>query len=238
MYNDIKEISRQYNYDTKLFIICYFSDVGDEKMKIERISENKIKVFVSSDDVKIWNVDLKNFTDNTPEAQDLFWFALKQAEKDVAFSIGPAQLMVETLPTVNDGFAMIISKLETDADIAEALLRSGKRLKRSEFKLSKRDRSISLMRIFRFSNFDVLCDAVAEIYELYLGESRLFKYKNEFYLEVSPRDSFGLFEIENIISEFASKEKNPSVLQGILNEYAELMIETDAISVISKNFIK
>lgn len=207
-------------------------------MKIEKISENKIKVLVNRDDVKIWNVDLKNFTDNTPEAQDLFWFALKQAEKDVAFSVGPAQLMVETVPTVNDGFAMIISKLETDVDIAEALLQSGKRIKRAEFKLSRRDRTISLMRIFRFSNFDCLCDAVAEIYELYLGESRLFKYKNEFYLELTPRDSFGLFEIENIVSEFATKEKKPAVLQGILNEYAKLMIPKDAIFVISENFIK
>ena len=207
-------------------------------MRIEKISENKIKVLINRDDIKIWNVDLKNFTDNTPEAQDLFWFALKQAEQDVDFNIGLAQLMVETMPTVNDGFAMIISKLETEADVAEALLRSGKRIKRAEFKLGRRDVAVSLMRIFRFRDFDVLCDAVAEIKELYLGGSRLFKYKDEFYLELKPRDAFGLFEMENIISEFATKEKKPAILQGILNEHAELMIADEAISVICENFIK
>ena len=81
-------------------------------MKIERINENKIKVIVNRDDVKVWNVDLKNFTDNTPEAQDLFWFAIRQAEQDVDFRVGKAQLLVETLPTGNDGFVMIISIFE------------------------------------------------------------------------------------------------------------------------------
>ncbi len=205
-------------------------------MEIERISENKIRVIISCDDVKNWNVDLKNFTDNTPEAQDLFWFALKQAERDVNFSIGSAQLMLETIPSANDGFTMIISKLETDADIAAAILKSGKRIKRAEFKLGNRGKKKSLLRIFEFNDFESLCAGIAEIKEIYFGKSRLFKYKNRFYLELLPIDAFGLFELENIISEFAIKIKEASVIQGTLNEYAEVMIEADAVEIISEKF--
>lgn len=206
-------------------------------MRIERINENKIKVTVNRDDVKVWNVNLKNFTDNTPEAQDLFWYALRQAEQDVSFSVGKAQLLVETAAIGNDGFVMIISKLQNEADIAEALMHTGKKLKQTDFKICRRPKTTPLMRIYRFKDFDALCQGVAEICELYLGNSKLFKYKNSFYLEITPKDSFGFFEIENILSEFGDKIKKATLMQGILNEHAELMIFENAIDIIIKNFI-
>ncbi len=205
-------------------------------MRIERISGNKIKVLVNRDDVRAWNVSLKNFTDNTPEAQDMFWYALKMAERDVDFTIGKAQLLVETLATTNDGFVMIISKIENESEIAESLARSGKSIKMSELKLCRRPKP-SLLRVFRFEGFDALCAGVSEISGLYLGESRLFKYNEEFYLEVKPRDAFGFFETENILSEFSEKVKNPSVMQGVLAEHGKAMIKADAVEVILKNFI-
>lgn len=206
-------------------------------MRIERISGNKIKVLVNRDDVRAWNVSLKNFTDNTPEAQDLFWFALKQAERDVDFNVGKAQLLVETLATTNDGFVMIISKIENESEIAEALVKSGKSVKMSELRLCRRPKP-PLLRVFRFESFDALCDGVAEINGFYIGESRLFKYDGSFYLEMKPQDTFGFFEIENILSEFAERVKRPVVTQGILDEHGTVMIETDAVGIILKNFIK
>ena len=96
-------------------------------MRIEKVNENMIKIMVDASDIRTWNVDIKNFTDNTPEAQELFRFALKRAERDVDFCVGEAQLLVEARPANDNGFVMIISKLESEADIAAALLRTGKR---------------------------------------------------------------------------------------------------------------
>ena len=206
-------------------------------MRIERISGNKIKVLVNRDYVRAWNVSLKNFTDNTPEAQDLFWFALKQAERDVDFNVGKAQLLVETLATTNDGFVMIISKIENESEIAEALVKCGKSVKMSELRLCRRPKP-PLLRVFRFESFDALCDGVAEINGFYIGESRLFKYDGSFYLEMKPQDTFGFFEIENILSEFSERVKKPVVTQGILDEHGTVMIQADAVGIILKNFVK
>ena len=207
-------------------------------MKIERIDDNKIKVLVGEDDIKRWNVDLKNFTDNTPEAQDMFWFALKQAEQDVNFSVGKAQLMVETMPAEEDGFVLIISRMESEADLAAALVRAGKQLKQSEFRMRRKRQTAPLFKIFVFDDFEDVCAGVAQIRELFIGASRLTKYNGRFYLELTPIDSFGFFEIENILSEFAEKSKNPALIQGVLNEHGLVMIESDVISVVSENFIK
>lgn len=207
-------------------------------MKIERLSENKIKIIVDAADIRAWNVDLKNFIDNTPEAQDMFYHALKQAERDVDFCIGKAQLMVETLPLTDNGFVMMVSKLENESDVAEALQRTGKRIKQTEFKIRRRSRAHSLLRIFRFDDFESLCDGVREIFETYIGESRLIKYQGGFYLELLPRDTFGLFELENILSEFSAKMTAPLTLQGVLNEHGLVLMKDNAVSLIAENFVK
>lgn len=205
-------------------------------MKIERMSDNKIKVTVSGDDVRIWNVDLKNFTDNTPEAQDMFWFALKQAEQDVNFTVGQSQLLVETMPAGESGFVMIVSRLENETDVVEALLKAGKKVRQTEMGIKRRRRALPPVKIYKFDDFEALCRAASELHGLYTGESRLFKYGGAFYLELLPRDSFGFFELENMLSEFAERVKKPFVMQGVLSEHGLLMVECDAVLKIAQNF--
>lgn len=207
-------------------------------MRIEKINENKIKIEIDSFDIKAWNVDLKNFSANTPEAQDMFWHALRQAEQDVDFFVGKAQLMVETMPASDNGFVMVVSKLESESEVAEALARAGKRTRPTEIRIRRRSRQASLLRIFRFLDFESLCDGIREIYELYIGESRLTKYQGGFFLELVPRDSFGLFELENILSEFAEKVSKPLAIQGVLNEHGLVMMDKNAVSLIAENFVK
>ena len=207
-------------------------------MRIERIDENKIKITVFGDDVRSWNVDLKNFTENTREAQDMFRFALKQAEQDVDFTVGQSQLLVETMPDEDNGFVLIVSKIESEAALSEALHRAGNQAKTAEFRPRRRSRNVPLLRIFKFRDFEDVCRGVEEIYTLYMGGSRLLKYQGEFYLELSPIDAYGFFEVENILSEFSEKSKQPLTLQGVLNEHGKLMIEKSAVSVITENFLQ
>ena len=206
-------------------------------MRIERVNENKIKIEIDAGDIRAWNVDIKNFTENTPEAQDMFWYALKQAERDVDFRVGKSQLIVETVPAANNGFTMMVSKVNNDEEIAEALIKGGKRLKQTEFRVQRRKRTTNL-RIFKFENFENLCDGVREIYELYLGDSRLIKYQGCFYLELKPLDSHGIFELENLLSEFSDKIPTPLLIQGVLNEHGLIMMQNRAVSLIANNFIK
>ena len=206
-------------------------------MRIEQIAENKIKIVINNDDIKKWNVDLKNFTDNTPEAQDMFWFALKRAEQDVDFTVGRSQLLVETRALDDDGFVMEVSRIENENELSQAFIKMGRKITQTEVRLRRRQREESLYRIFKFSDFEDMCRGVKEISELYLGSSKVFKYLGDFYLELKPIDSFGLFEIENILSEFSEKSKNPTLLEGVLTEHGKIMIDRDAVAVITKNFI-
>lgn len=207
-------------------------------MYIERLDENKIKVTLCGDDIKMWNVDLKNFSENTAEAQDMFWYALKKAEQDVNFKVNQdSQLIVETTIEGDDGFVMYISRIDNETELADALVKAGKRAKQSEFKSRHKGRMYPLLRIFKFSDFEDLCCGIKEIHELYIGKSRLLKYMGNFYLELLPQDNFGNFEMDNILSEFGEKAKRPLMLQGVLNEHGKLMIAADAVNIIATNFV-
>ena len=207
-------------------------------MYIERLDENRIKVTLCGEDIKAWNVDLKNFSENTTEAQEMFWYALKKAEQDINFKVNQdSQLIVETTIEGENGFVMYISRIEWVEDLADALVKAGKRAKMSEYKARRKGCMQPLLRIFKFADFEDLCQGVGEIHELYVGKSRLVKYMGAFYLELLPLDGFGIFEVENILSEFGEKTKRPLVLQGVLNEHGKMMISADAVSIITKNFI-
>ncbi len=205
-------------------------------MRIERVDGGKIKVVVDSNDVKVWNVDLKNFTDNTPEAQDMFWFALKQAQTNLNFNVGKAQLLVETVPDGEDGYVLYISRMEDEKELSEALIRAGKRAHPAQMKARPSGRPGTLLRIFKFGSFEELCLGAKEVREMFSGKSRVVKYMGEYCLELLPDDSFYLFRIDNILTEFGSRVKNPTAFQGILAEHGVVMIENDALETINQHF--
>lgn len=206
-------------------------------MRIEKINDNKIKVVVNKEDVKIWNVNMKNLTDNTPEAQDLFWFALRQAEKDVDFKVGEAQLLVEALPSNTDGFIMIISKVDAKTSVIDLLEESGKMpCSAMEIKVKKRTRKAPLVNIFKFEDFEDVCKCMEQIKDIFSGRSSLYKYKDEFYLKIVPYDAMMFFEAENILTEYSKRVINPAIMEGILKEYGVAMIKEDAFETILAYF--
>ncbi len=205
-------------------------------MFIEKISDDKIKVTVNKEDIKIWNVDIKNLTENTPEAQDLFWFALRQAEKDVNFKVGEAQLLVEAIPSKTEGFIMLISKMDPKENVMDVLGKSTLRRQASEIKVKKRSRSAQLINIFKFADFETLCSCIKQIKEMFYGKSALYKYEDKFYLMLIPYDTMMFFETENIIMEYGVRVASPTLYEGVLKEHGTVMIEENAFETICTYF--
>jgi len=199
-------------------------------MKIERINDNKIRVEINSEDVRIWNVNIKKLTDNTPEAQNLFWHAIKKAEREFAFNVGSSRLLVEAIPLRNDGFVMIISKVVSENEVVDIIANNASlKMKHAEIKVKKVTRSAETYAVYKFKNFDDMCNAASEISQIFIGKSMVYKCSDEFYMKLEPIDVFGFSEINNKISEFADRCRNASVTTGFLAEYGEVFIPFDAV---------
>ena len=203
-------------------------------MKIERIATNKIKVTLSLDDLKTWNLSFESLSGNSPEAQDLFWDLIRQAEVETGFFADGSQLVVEAAPTRNEGFVMIITKLEDPEDNPfQKYMRP--RVKK-DAKPKKRSRALAMPLVFEFDSFENMTLACENSAHRFVGGSSLFKHNGKFYMVCSILDEFIAEDISMVMSEFASAVRNGPVFAGVLAEYGQALIAENAVGTVSKHF--
>lgn len=208
-------------------------------MRIEKINENKIKVLIDTDEAREWKVDMKSISSNTPEVRDMFWTALKLAERDAEFYIDGAQLFVEAIPGKTDGFGMLITKVFSDTDLDRAIDNCSYKgtIRRTRLSGVPAEQSVIGKRIFRFSDFENVLGAAGAIARGFEGLSTLYKLGEEYYMLLAPNDRLKMLEIEKVMLEFSKRLDRTLISHGRLNELADVMIKDDAVEVLSKYFV-
>ena len=207
-------------------------------MRIEKINDNKIRVMINGAEAKAWNISFKSISENTPQAQEMFWEAIRLAERKVDFSVNGAKLFVEAVkPTEGeeDGFGMLITRVCSDAELKEAVDNCSYhgKLKRTSL---KRETAQVQKHIYRFRDFETVCAAADEIRGLYQGQSVLYQYDGSFYLYLVPDKACAFAETEAVLSEFGACVSNTLYMHGRLNEYGEKMIVENAVEVMQEYF--
>jgi len=206
-------------------------------MKIERFGENRIRIFVSYDDLEERDIDLDAFSYNSPETQELFWDLMEQAEIELGFDAHDSQLCIEAVSDVDQGFVITITRIEDENDFECIQKFIKNKYRRKDLSIKKKSISIcSTMMIYSVESFDDLCSLCAAIKPLYTGLSKVYSLDNVYYLVLSSIDNNILDQnrFESILSEYADKMSNVDFLEGYLNEYGKLLIENDAISFFAK----
>ncbi len=188
-------------------------------MRIERISDNKIKAYISQEELKSWNVTIKNFAEKTPEAQKLFWHVVREAQRCVDFTAEHSQLLVEATGSENTGFEMTISRLPL--------------VKRTE------DRKTDVVQkgtlVYQFVDFENICLCVSEVGQRYKGQSSLYKLDNKYFLILYP-ENLNIFKgIEHIILEYGKKCINDISVE-LIKERGSQLISDVAVEVILRHF--
>lgn len=211
---------------------------GDD-MKIEKISENMIKVTISVNDLEERNIDLNALNYNSPAAQELFWDLMEQAEEQFGFNLSDSQLIIEPLPDTNEGFIITITRLDEDGDFESIQKYIKSKLKKSDLKVKKKSRKIcSTILIYSFNSIDDACTLSKRVADIYSGESTLYKCRDTYYMVIS-RNSMtaaGSKAFEISLNEFGHKIANISFYEGYLSEYGEKIIENNAFEVLRKYF--
>jgi adapter protein MecA 1/2 len=208
-------------------------------MKIERISDNIIKVTISLNDLEERNIDLEAFADNSPAAQELFWDMMEQAELEFGFNISDSQFIIEPIPDSEGGFILTITRIDDDEDFESIHKYIKNRFRRADIRVKKKTRKVlTTIMIYSFKNFEDLCALCKKIKNLYCGESTLYNYNSTYYLLLT-RNNFTvtnprMFEI--LLGEYGSKVYNASFYEGYLSEYGTQIIEGNAIQVLNSYF--
>ena len=81
-------------------------------MKIEKLTENKIRIILNIEDLETNNIDFESVLNNTPETQTLILSILNQAEKEVGFYTKDSKILIEALASFDGNFIFTITKLK------------------------------------------------------------------------------------------------------------------------------
>jgi len=208
-------------------------------MKIERISENILRVTISLDDLEERNISLESLNYNSPAAQELFWDMMEQAEVQFGFDLSDSQLVIEPVSDLDDEFIITITKIDEDGDFESIQKYIKSKLRKSDLKIKKKSKKLySTLLIYSFESFDDLCNLSKELSAIYNGESTLYRYGSIYYL-VLVRNSFSINnfrKFEALLNEYGRRIPNTNFYEGYLNEYGVKIAEGNALDIINNYF--
>lgn len=209
-------------------------------MRIEKLTENKIRITLSNHDLEEKNIDFHSFMSNSIESQSLFLDMLDEADKQVGFCTKDYKLMIEALSTPEGNFILTVTRTPEETESIKVKPR------RIHIK-RKSNLIVKNIAIYRFSSFEDFCsfcnsldtttvkkanDLIQSI-SLYLFNSNYYLILNDIIPKVEDLKSFC-----SIITEFGTYLNDSNVYIHKLVEYGKVIMEKDAITTCLKHFCK
>ena len=79
-------------------------------MKIEKLTENKIRVIVNTEDLKENDIDFNLLMNKSMETQNLFFEILERAEEELDFHTDGYKLLIEAFSSSDEKLVFTITK--------------------------------------------------------------------------------------------------------------------------------
>ncbi len=206
-------------------------------MRIERVGENKIRIFVSYDDLEERDIDLDAFNYNSPETQELFWDLMEQAEIELGFEAQESQLCIEAVSDVEHGFVITITRMEEENEFESIQKFIKNRYRKKDLAIKKKTAAVcSTMLIYAVESFDDLSALCAIINPLFKGRSKVYSLEDTYYLVLSSIEGnvSNQNQFDSILSEYADKMPNVDFFEGYLNEYGKCLVSENAVPFFAK----
>ncbi|MBX5437475.1 MAG: adaptor protein MecA [Alicyclobacillaceae bacterium] len=175
-------------------------------MRVERIAHDKVRIFISYDDLEERGIDRNEIWQNGKKVQELFWDMMETAYTEVGFEIaGPIAVEAFTMPS--EGVVVIVTRVpslpghvKSDGDDDEEL----------DVELSA---ELFSSFVFRFRDFEDLVRAAHALSD-YQVEAALYEYHGGYHL---------------FIDEESLHEEDYDAVWSILHEYGEYSHVTAAV---------
>ena len=201
-------------------------------MKFHKLSENKLKIILSNDELPN-NESLDDFMSDSTEARNSFLKILDKANVEVGFNVKDHKIKIDAVALRNGNFVFTVTKL----------VKSKKALKAKPKKITRNTDSDFL--IYKFETFDDFynfCEFLKKLkinnlstlskkIELYLYNDfyYLLVYKiNENYVEIS--------KFYSSITEFCKYFSSKELFVSVLKEKGKLLIKNNAIKICQEKF--
>lgn len=217
-------------------------------MRIEKVSENKIKVMFDSTELEENNISVHSFLSNSFESQKLFLAILDIANEEFGFDIKNCKVSCETISFNNKNFVVIVTKLLKSTLKASSTTynllempnssepsKSAEKNKNFSFQFESNTEKL----VYRFDNMNNVIE-FCKYFSINFSNldiaSFLYQYEDNFFLIIDFNDK-QLNEkekIASILSEFETNLYLSKLAILKLEEYSEIIIKNNAIRVLEK----
>ena len=218
-------------------------------MELIMISNSKLKIMLTSEDMKEYSLDCNTLSYENTETRRAFWSILDEAKHRTGFDAASERVFVQVYPSKKGGCEMYVTKLgifsgkkqaynedgdiKINDDISGGSMRrsSEETVSTSERFLNRRKRAFA----FRFDSIDPLLGACKRLYTSgYSGESSAYRADKHFYLKIreeSTEYSFG--DTESILLEYAD-ELDSTYFDIYIGEHGSCICENDAVKTLGE----
>lgn len=201
-------------------------------MKIEKLTENKIRVIMDFKDIENNTNDLHSFLNNIANSQSIFLDILEKAEKEVNFHTEGCKLLIEAFSTFEDLIVFTITKFSTNDITPNSNNKRKLTVKRKIHHPNLKN------AVYEFNNFDYFCDFCKSINNISNLETQkiakkivLYNYQNKFYLvfkDINLKYEY-IHKFFNILPEFSKFENYSNNFEYKLSEHGKIFVKNNAI---------
>lgn len=193
-------------------------------MRIERLTSDKVRFFLTFDDLMERNIDKDDLWKDLPKVHELFNDMMEQAYYEVGFEVnGPVAVEVFALPT--QGMMVIITRGRTSNNLQTDEVEEVQEPDTFELEVMLEEREDL---VFAFRDFEDLIRAVHRIHHLVVDGGKLFFYKDLYILYF---DHLDLEEtsLQLLISILAEYGEIVPITEAVLTEYGKVIFPENAV---------
>ncbi|SDM78056.1 adapter protein MecA 1/2 [Fictibacillus solisalsi] len=195
-------------------------------MRVERLTYNKIKIFLTFDDLKERGISKDEIWQDIPKVHQLFRDMMTEADDEVGFKAdGPIAVEVFALPA--QGMVVIVTKGHNEYELED------------EYDDDYIEMQVTLDEsdeiFYEFSSFEDVIALAKRLKPLNLDGGVLYSFEDCFYLKFEEHDLTEI-ELDTLIALMAEFGNSSTITSHRVIEYGKALMDSHAISQINKYF--
>lgn len=199
-------------------------------MKFKRLSDDKVQIIVSSEDLEKRDVKKWDLMPSSPRAQELFQEMLDQAYEECGFEVdSETQLMVEAYPMTTDSLVITLTKVkQNDKDLHQSDYDDTEEIF-DDLDDEDLEELESDELVYMFKEFEDMVELGKLISGDYQDKCNMYKLGNVYYLVFVNPDSLS----DHALGMLGEYSDLVHLSEAYLVEHSKMMIEKDAIKVLA-----
>lgn len=195
-------------------------------MRLERLNYNKIKIFLTFDDLIERGLTKEDLMSDSLKVHQLFRDMIEEASTELGFE-ADGSIAVEVYSLQAQGMVIIVTNSIGEKEDGEDFLDDY-----IEMQVTL-DESKDIF--YQFHTFEDVIQLSSRLFELSIAGGRLYSFNNQFYLLLEEDISMNTDNLIAILAEFG----NPATITKYrVHEYGKIILKEYAMRDIYKYFIK